>query len=203
MEALSHYHLEYPNITLVPSVMPAQKIDEALENRVIDFAVSTVSLNASYKKSSKIIRAFLQKYELMLAISSENPVFSKLEPSLPLTPDKMELLRPLPFISQLMGTSKVKFDLDNLAQFGIVPSKLIPLNDLSFIIQSLVYDNSYALMPYSHISDPRIRLLPFSEKCYSLRELLYLAERKLSPADKYFIEVIQEEYQKYPCYYRA
>ena len=36
MEALSHYHLEYPNITLVPSVMPAQKIDEALENRVID-----------------------------------------------------------------------------------------------------------------------------------------------------------------------
>ena len=61
MEALSHYHLEYPNITLVPSVMPAQKIDEALENRVIDFAVSTVSLNASYKKSSKIIRAFLQK----------------------------------------------------------------------------------------------------------------------------------------------
>ena len=139
----------------------------------------------------------------MLAISSENPVFSKLEPSLPLTPDKMELLRPLPFISQLMGTSKVKFDLDILAQFGIVPSKLIPLNDLSFIIQSLVYDNSYALMPYSHISDPRIRLLSFSEKCYSLRELLYLAERKLSPADKYFIEVIQEEYQKYPCYYRA
>ena len=93
--------------------------------------------------------------------------------------------------------------MDILAQFGIVPSKLIPLNDLSFIIQSLVYDNSYALMPYSHISDPRIRLLPFSEKCYSLRELLYLAERKLSPADKYFIEVIQEEYQKYPCYYRA
>ena len=202
LNVLSEYYQDYPLVSLVPAVIPAPQIDEAIENRTIDFAVNTISLNTLQKRSSKIAHIPVQKYELMLVISSDNPVFSRINPEKTLTPNDLELFRPLPFVSQLMGSSKAKYDLDVLSQIGITPTKLIPINEMNFVISSLINDHSYALIPYSRFSDSRIRMLHFSDNYYSSREILYLSERKLSPEEKGLIQLIEKKYKSQIYYYQ-
>lgn len=202
LDVLSEYHQDYPQISLVPAVIPAPQIDEAVENKAIDLAINTVSLNPSQKRGNKITHIPVQQYELMLVISSDNPVFSRLDPEKPLTKHELELFNPLPFVSQLMGSSKAKYDLDVLSQIGITPSKLIPINEMNFVISSLINDHSYALIPYSRFSDSRIRMLHFSEKYYSTREVIYLSERKLSVEEKGLIKLIEKKYKSQVYYYQ-
>lgn len=202
LDVLSEYHQDYPQISLVPAVIPAPQIDEAVENKAIDLAINTVSLNPSQKRGNKITHIPVQQYELMLVISSDNPVFSRLDPEKPLTKHELELFNPLPFVSQFMGSSKAKYDLDVLSQIGITPSKLIPINEMNFVISSLINDHSYALIPYSRFSDSRIRMLHFSEKYYSTREVIYLSERKLSVEEKGLIKLIEKKYKSQVYYYQ-
>ena len=140
LDVLSEYYQDYPLVSLIPTVIPAPQIDEAIENRTIDFAVNTISLNTLQKRSSKIAHIPVQKYELMLVISSDNPVFSRINPEKALTQNDLELFRPLPFVSQLMGSSKAKYDLDVLSQIGITPTKLIPINEMNFVIKYCIHN---------------------------------------------------------------
>lgn len=200
-EILDQYHNAFPHINLLPMVIAAQDGDASLENNLIDFVLSPESLNPLFKKRSQVVYSLLQEYELVLVISSENPVYPALGDSLALTPQIIEQLNALPFISQSFGTSKAKYDLNVLSEFGIFPTRRIVLNDVKFMLQSVIQDNSYTLIPYSRFSDPRIRMISLPGSHPIRRFLKYSAERDLSSYDIEFIEMAKNYYQSKPFFY--
>lgn len=200
---LNRYHQICPEIKLLPDTYHAHEIDDALENQLLDFAMSPESLNPLHKENAKVTSIFLKRYELMLVISSENPIYEALTIHDPLTKDDMRQFCQLTFILQKTGTSKTRYDLDVLAEEGIVPEHTICLNNVDFMLQSIVNDNTYALIPQSEFADPRLRSLSLPVKKYNTLVLKYLSDRKLDSYDRKFIEVMKDYYQGNPGFYNA
>ena len=198
---LSLFQQACPEIELVPTITLANNINFLLEENHLDFALTGGNLNPQVKSNPHICYDSIAEYELMLASSSENPVLNSIKDCQELSPEILAKLNSCPFILQSFGKSKRQYDLSVLEQLQIHPQKLITLNSIQFIQQSVIENNAFTFIPYSFFQDPRILQFRLPVKFYVRRILKYSKNRRMSKYDLLFLQIVKEHFSKNSYYY--
>mgnify|MGYP005764275087 FL=1 len=201
-EAIQGMKSTFPQLLLLPKIFSSEQIYQELLAGNIDLGCATSYHPNIQSDFPKADYTCIRSYELVLMISRHNPAFSSLViRDGCLAEESYPVLEQLPIFRGKNGMVQKRMVEDIFPRLNIRPKWREGLNDIEFMFQTLVMENSYAILPFSRIQGGDIEQIHFSFHPKIQRIFLYPPRHYLNPPERDLIQRVSAAYEHIPFYY--
>lgn len=192
----------YPNVSVLPQIFSSEQIYQEIAHGNLDMGFVTSYLENIREAFPRMDYTIVREYELVLMISTHNPVYSRLHlENGCLSPDSYGLLGNLPIFLGTQAMINKRMSDSIFPILGISPKKQSGLIDIEFMSQAMVTENSFCILPSSKTEGTSIVQIPFVFHPKIYRLFIYPSRMRLTGLCRELIEQVRTAYEKLPCYY--